>query len=360
MSLLQIGAMIDERYRIDAKPIMTGGMQYVYPTTDVVLERKVALKTPKNPEGEERFARSARYSALLNHANVTRTLDYVVEDHTQYLIEEYVDGLDLGELLKRVKRFDPYMAATILHALARALHVMHAQDVVHRDLKPSNIMAIGGWNLTGIKVTDFGVANLAEAEVDRGVAGGVLTITGSRTLIGALPYLAPEILRRRPTIAKSADIWAVGALVYHFITGQTPFGDELEAVTEIVKGNIRPLPAESELQPQYRALYEEIEGIARACMQVEPTKRPHASQLLELCEKLCYPIAKREKGTVTRHQGVNFGFATSPDGDVFFHIDSVLGAERPRIGGEIWFSRHEGRPNARAHPVVPLLSEDEE
>jgi len=360
MSFLNVGTIIDERYRIDDKPITTGGMQYVYPATDLVFERKVALKTPKNPEGEKRFERSARLSALLNHVNVTRTLDYVVEGDTQYLIEEFVDGLDLGRLLKRIKRFDPYLTATILHALARALHVMHAQDVVHRDLKPSNIMAVGGWNLTGIKVTDFGVANLAEAAVDRGVAGGVLTITGSKTLIGALPYLAPEILRKRTTISKSADIWAVGALIYHFIAGQTPFGDELEAVTDIVKGNIRPLPEEIDDQPQYRALYEEMNGIARACMQLDPEKRPKASQLLELCEKLCYPVAKREIGTVTRHQGMNFAFATSPEGDVFFHIDSVLGSGRPRIGGEIWFSRHEGSPNDRAHPVVPLLSEDDE
>lgn len=360
MMYLKIDTLIDERYRIDEQPITTGGMQYVYPATDVVLERKVALKTPKNDAGLKRFERSARLSAKLNHENVTRTLDYIDKNDEQYLIEEFVDGMDLGQILKRVKRFDPYLAATILHALARALHVMHAQNVVHRDLKPSNIMAVGGWNLTGIKVTDFGVANLAEAEVDRGVAGGALAITGSKTLIGALPYLAPEILRKRTTISKSADIWAVGALAYHFIAGQTPFGYELEAVTDIVKGNIRPLPEEIKSQPQYRALYEEIDGIARACMQVEPVKRPDAAQLLALCEKLCYPIANREVGTVTRHQGVNFAFATNRQGNIFFHIDSVLGSERPRIGGEIWFSRHLGSPNDRAHPVVPLLSEDDD
>lgn len=166
MRYLKIGTMIDGRYQIDDEPITTGGMQYVYPATDVVLKRKVALKTPRNESGEKRFARSAQLSAKLNHANVTRTLDYFAEeDGTQYLIEEFVDGRDLGQLQRRVKRFDPYMAATILHALARALHIMHAQNVVHRDLKPSNIMAVGGWNLTGIKVTDFGVADWAEIAV---------------------------------------------------------------------------------------------------------------------------------------------------------------------------------------------------
>jgi cold shock CspA family protein len=94
-------------------------------------------------------------------------------------------------------------------------------------------------------------------------------------------------------------------------------------------------------------------------LQADPTKRPDAPQLLELCEKLCYPIAERETGTVTGYHGSSFGFARSPKGDVFFHLESVLGTERPRIGGAIWFSRHSGSPNDRAHPVVALLPEEE-
>ncbi|HRI67902.1 MAG TPA: serine/threonine-protein kinase [Polyangium sp.] len=362
MSYLPRGTLIGGRYRTEeVEPIKSGGMQYVYRATDTLLERPVALKTPK-PDNDKRFERSARFSARINHANATRTLDYVEEGGSLYLIEEWVEGQDLGKILKRVKRFDPYMSAYVLHALARALCVMHEVEVVHRDLKPSNIMAVGGLELTGIKVTDFGVANLAEGEIDRGVAGGMLTITGSRTLIGALPYLAPEILRRRKTVTKSADIWAVGALTFHMMTGQTPFGDELEAVAEILKGNVPPLPAAKEAQPQYDGLYQEIYGIVRACLQADQDKRPDARELLRLCGRLCYPIAEREIGTVTQYHGNYLGFASAHSDDkggVFFHLDSVLGSRRPSIGGEIWFSRHPGSPKDRAHPVVTLLPEEE-
>lgn len=359
MSYLPRGRLIGGRYRTEVdKPITSGGMQYVYRATDTLLERPVALKTPK-PDNDKRFERSALFSARINHANATRTLDYIKDGNDLYLIEEWVEGQDLGKILKRAKRFDPYMCAYVLHALARALCVMHEVDVVHRDLKPSNIMAVGGLGVTEVKVTDFGVANLAEGEIDRGVAGGMLTITGSKTLIGALPYLAPEILRRRSTISAKADIWAVGALTFHLMTGQTPFGDELEAVAEILKGNVPPLPAEKDAQPQYDGLYQEIYGIVRACLQADQTKRPDARELLRLCGRLCYPIAPREIGQVKLYHGNYLGFASTEGRDVFFHVDSVLGSRRPRVGGEIWFSRHPGSPNERAHPVVVLSAEEE-
>lgn len=345
------------RYQVDSY-INEGGMQQVYKATDTLLNRLVALKTPKNDDGERRFHRSAQYSAQVSHANVARTLDYFDYEGQRFLVEELVEGLDLGAILKQIPQLDPYMCAQVLHALARGMAAVHAVDVVHRDLKPSNIMAVGGLELSGIKVTDFGVAKMSEAEIDAGVAGGVLTITGSKTLIGHLPYLAPEILRRRKTVDSRCDIWAVGALAFHFLTGDPPFGIELaDAVMKIMTAPVPPLPKEIDSHPQFRGLAQEIYGIVVACLQRDPASRPNAQQLVELCGRLCYPVVEREVGVVSGYPGGSFGFADSKRGTVFFHVDSVIGSSRPRVGSAIWFSRHKGEPRDRAHPVVPIISE---
>ena len=344
------------RYRVDAY-LDEGGMQEVYRATDTLLCRSVALKRPRNDDGERRFDRSAHLSAQISHANVARTLDYFRDGEHRYLVEEYVEGLDLGKMLKRVTQFDAYMSAQVLDGLARGIAAVHAVDVVHRDLKPSNIMGVGGFHLTDIKVTDFGVARMSAAEIDASVAGGMLTLTGSKTLIGHLPYLAPEILRKRTSVDPAADIWAIGALAFHFLAGVPPFGYELaDAVTQILTAPVPPLPTTVLAHPQLRGLAQEVYGIATACLQRDPASRPNATELVTLCDRLCYPVEVREEGVVTGYPGGSFGFADSPGGTVFFHVDSVCGP-RPRVGGAIWFARYEGQPHDRAHPVVAILPE---
>ena len=354
---LPAGRVVGDRYRVG--PFLgEGGMQEVYRATDTVLDRPVALKTPKTNDAERRFERSAQVSARINHPQVARTFDYFVDGRRAFLVEELIEGMDLGALCKRVPQLDPYLTARLLHGLARGLAAVHAVEVVHRDLKPSNLMALGGFDFREVKVTDFGVSRLAEEEIESGLAGGVATITGSKTLIGHLPYLAPEILRRRRTVHFPADIWAAGALAFHFLAGEPPFGAELaDAVPNILSAPVPSLPEAVASHPQAGPLAQEIYGLVVACLQRDPASRPTAAQLVTMCERLCYPILDREVGTVTGYPGGSFGFADAPRGRVFFHIESVFGHARPRVGGEIWFSRHPGAPYDRAHPVVPILPE---
>ena len=290
---------------------------------------------------------------------MARTLDYFSHEGAQFLVEEYVDGIYLGKLLERTMQLDAYVTARILHGLARGMTAVHAEGVVHRDLKPSNIMIAGGFGLEEVKITDFGVANKAAAEIDASIASGLTSITGSRTLIGHLPYLAPEILRKRKTVDLRADIWAIGALTFHLLAGAPPFGTELaDAVVQILSAPIPPIPPLVDRHPQLRALGHEIYGIVVACLQREPASRPTAAQLMGLCERLCYTVVRREIGTVSGYPGGSFGFAEAPGGEIFFHSDSVYAAAHPRVGGEIWFARHPGQPRDRAHPVLPLLPEN--
>jgi serine/threonine protein kinase len=202
----QKGDVIGGRYEIGSY-VGAGGMQEVYRTFDKLLSREVALKVPKNKSAEKRFKRSAVVSARINHANVAKTLDYLEEGKRSYLIEEYIDGCDLGQILRDVIHvLDPLLVARLFHHLARGLAASHHAGVVHRDLKPSNIMVVGGNALTDVKITDFGIAKLAAEEIDEAVEGGDSSITASQTAIGALPYMAPEIIGSISSADTSADI----------------------------------------------------------------------------------------------------------------------------------------------------------
>src|SRR5687767_68226 len=102
------GDVVGDRYEIIGY-IGQGGMQEVYLAQDLILSRDVALKSPKSPSAKKRFKRSAVLSAKVNHNNVAKTLDYVEEDGRFYLIEEYIDGCDLGVFLRQhVTMFDPF------------------------------------------------------------------------------------------------------------------------------------------------------------------------------------------------------------------------------------------------------------
>src|SRR5690348_9953012 len=132
--------VIDRRYQI-ADFLGEGGMQYVYLAHDTILNRPVALKTPKNTSAAKRFHRSARVAAKVNHPNVAKTLDYFETDDGPYLVEEFVQGTDLAHaLLHKASYLDPYLAAKVFHHLARGLAASHHCGVIHRDLKPTNVM----------------------------------------------------------------------------------------------------------------------------------------------------------------------------------------------------------------------------
>jgi serine/threonine-protein kinase len=159
-------------------------MQYVYLATDEVLERNVALKVPMDTKAGRRFKRSATVSAQVNHPNVAKTLDYLEHGKFPILIEEYIQGSDLFKTyITRTERLDPYLVAHIMHHLAKGVAASHHVGVVHRDLKPSNIMISGGISAHEIKITDFGIAKMAQEEMVEASE----SITNSQTAIGALP-----------------------------------------------------------------------------------------------------------------------------------------------------------------------------
>ncbi|HEY9301114.1 MAG TPA: protein kinase, partial [Phormidium sp.] len=346
------GDCIDNRYEILCF-VGEGGMQQVYCAKDLVLSRQVALKLPKNLSAEKRFKRSAIASARVNHPNVAKTLDYLETDSSPYLIEEFISGKDLKEgLLQQLGAVDPYLTAKILHHLAKGVTASHNANVVHRDLKPSNIMFAGAFNLSEIKITDFGIAKMAEDEIINAVEGGESSTSASATVMGALPYMAPEMIRESRNAGKPSDIWALGAMMYELISGQKPFGFGLAAVPNILQAMPPQMPAYLENNLQFQSLGDELYKLILECLNKNPEDRPTAGELVSECEKLCYPVVERKTGTCTSlHPSRDWGFIRNDGGEtIFFHFNSVYGC-KPKVGDQVCFSAFPGSPYPRAHPV---------
>ncbi|MGH2590497.1 MAG: protein kinase domain-containing protein, partial [Actinomycetota bacterium] len=172
--------------------------------------------------------------------NIVAVYDSGSENGTHYIVTELVDGETLGELLNREGALPPERAAEIGREVARALAAAHARGVVHRDVKPGNVMITPDGK---VKVVDFGIARAAGAE----------SVTKSGIVLGSAPYISPEQARGEPGNERS-DIYALGCVLYHMLTGQAPFVADTPLATlylhvhepVVPPSQVRPVPAELE------------------------------------------------------------------------------------------------------------------
>lgn len=355
--LLAAGDLIDGRYRVE-RYLAEGGMQYVFIAFDETTGRRVAIKTPKNASAKKRFRRSAVVAARVNHPNVAKTLDYIEIENRTFLVEELIDGADLKSvLLSRAEFVDPYLAARLFHHLAKAVAAAHHVGVVHRDLKPTNVMVVGGYNVDSLKVTDFGIAKMAEAEMEEAIEGGDETLSASATAVGALPYMAPEAIDTPDAVGLPSDIWSLGAMMFHLLCGEFPFGSGLRAVPKIMAADFPKTPRFVTVKHQFRPLANEILGIIHDCLRKDPQNRPTADALVERCNALCYSMSPRMIGTVYDFRHNAWGFINGPQGDVFYHKKSVYGP-LPEEGEDVVFSSYESGQSPRALPVLRLSRGD--
>ena len=355
MSLLGKGETVGQRYTVKVR-VGRGGMQEVYRAHDDILRRIVAVKVPQDARVARKFRDSSILSSRVNHPNVAKTLDYFEDDTGRfYMVEEYVDGLDLRKVASCFRRFDAHTAAYVLHHLARGVSASHRVGIVHRDLKPSNVMVVGGLEFKGLKITDFGIAKMAEQEVNEGVSGGAETTRRSTTVMGALAYLAPEVISSPHCPSKAADVWAIAAMAWELLVGEPPFGTRLVAVKEILSDK-RPVLAKSVSgHKQFGPLSRELSDVILSCLNSGPDERPSAAELAARCDEICYLSPVRETGIVVRYPARSFGFIEADaGGEVFFHVQNVVGV-KPSRGTKVWFTKFDGEPRPRAIPVVPLI-----
>ena len=233
-----------------------GGMGEVWKARDTRLNRLVAIKASLSPFSE-RFEREARAIAAVNHPHVCSLYDVGPD----YLVMEYVEGEWLHGPVPITRALE--LADQILDALDAA----HEKGIVHRDLKPGNILL----TRSGVKVLDFGLAKFTHAPaVDSPglVETQAVSVTAEGSLLGTLPYMAPEQVEGREADARS-DIFAFGVVLYELIAGTRPFTGKTQAalVASILTEAPRPL---FEIDPRTpRGLAE----VVRACLEKDPEKR---------------------------------------------------------------------------------------
>ena len=196
-----------------------GGMGVVYKARQPRLNRLVALKIlarDKEQDGQfaERFTREAQTLARLNHPNIVTVHDFGEAGGHCYLVMEFVDGLNLRQLLL-TRKMPPDQALTIVPKICEALQYAHEQGIVHRDIKPENILLDKQGR---VKIADFGIAKML------GVEAGHQALTGAKDVVGTPHYMAPEQLEKPLTVDHRADIYSLGVVFYEMLTGELPLG----------------------------------------------------------------------------------------------------------------------------------------
>ena len=196
-----------------------GGMGTVYKALHTELDRLVAIKVMRRSQLDEdwavaRFRREIKAVGQLDHPNIVRAHDARAIADTHFLVMEYVDGLDLHELVKRCGPLPVADACELVRQAALGLQCAHEHGLVHRDIKPSNLML----NRQGqVKILDLGLARLQTA----GLAGET---TAVGQMMGTPDYMAPEQASDSHAVDIRADIYSLGCTLYKLLTGNAPFG----------------------------------------------------------------------------------------------------------------------------------------
>jgi eukaryotic-like serine/threonine-protein kinase len=219
-----------------------GGMGRVYLARDLLLERRVAIKTisPRlagEGSAARRFLREARAMAGVEHPSVVRIYGFGDIEGRAYFVMEYVDGESLSARIARVTRLAPAAAFAVARDVAQALAAAWKRGIVHRDVKPGNILLDVD---DRAKVTDFGLARPTTHGEDADV-------TGAGTVVGTPHYMSPEQARGEEVDFRS-DVYSLGIVLYEMLGGQKPFVGK--SPVEVISRHLsEPLPALRERCP---------------------------------------------------------------------------------------------------------------
>jgi YVTN family beta-propeller protein len=255
--IAQMGAgTILGSYRID-DVAGNGGMGVVYRATQLDLDRPVALKVIAQKFAHDdafrgRFKAEAQLAALIDHPNIVPVYEAGETDGVLYLAMRYVDGTDLLALVESAGRLEPERAVHIVCQVAGALDAAHRRGLVHRDVKPPNVL-ITQDDGDHAYLTDFGLTKHVAA------ASG-FTRTGQ--FVGTADFVSPEQIRGEQSDARG-DVYALGCVLFHALTGHTPFARETEMGTIYAHLN-DPVPAASDLAPAVPAALDAVIATAMA------------------------------------------------------------------------------------------------
>ncbi len=254
------GMIFAGKYKI-IKLIGRGGMANVYLASDMGTGVKVAIKVlkPEFSSDEEfirRFDTEAKAVSSLNHSNIVKVFGVGREGNYRYIVQEYVDGITVKDLINQNGHLDWKVAVPIVIQVGMALEYAHRNGIVHRDIKPQNIL-ISRDRIA--KITDFGIARAATGNTITMASGGAL---------GSVHYFSPE-QARGGNVGPSSDIYSVGVMLFEMVTGRVPFDGDSNVAIAVKHLQDRP-PLASLYAPD---IPQGLDAIIVKCMQKNPDKR---------------------------------------------------------------------------------------
>lgn len=270
-----IGKRLDGLYEVQ-ELIGSGGMANVYkavmrgqngpvPAGTVVAVKVLRQEYMHDPDLVRRFKNESKAISLLNHPNIVKVYDVSVNDHLQYIVMEYVDGMTLREYLnERGGKLSSRETVHFISQILKALEHAHANGVVHRDIKPQNIMLLDNGQL---RMMDFGIARISRAD-NQMLAGKAM---------GSVHYISPEQAKGDETDCTS-DIYSVGVMMYEMLSGHLPF--DADDVVEVAIKQISDEPRSlHELAPEVP--YALVEITEKAMAKLPQNRYPSARAMLE-------------------------------------------------------------------------------
>ena len=246
-----VGATLGD-YLLEAK-LGEGGMGVVYRARHTKLGRVVAVKVLSKGRGDDRqavarFEREIAAIGRINHVNIVAAFDARVLNDARFLVMEYVDGLHLGDILRRCGPLSVPDACALICQAASGLQCAHENNFVHRDIKPSNLM------LTPqgvVKVLDLGLVRIHQDSLAPDARAEIEEVTNTGQAMGTVDYMSPEQVADSRTVDIRADVYSLGATCFKLLTGQAPFagGPYTRSIDKLVARVQYDAPAIESLRP---------------------------------------------------------------------------------------------------------------
>lgn len=261
------------RFRI-ARLLGCGGMGEVWAAvSDDVPGKMLAVKVISQEHAHrrevlERFFAEAVAASALEDPNVIEIVGTgLLEDGRPVLVMEYIEGPSLQSMVEEQGPLPLDTVGQLMIQAASALRAAHARSIIHRDIKPSNMLVCRKWGrTTHLVLCDFGIAKLADPQL----AGNLRTRT--RTFMGTPGFVAPEQAHGRAIDAK-VDIYALGVVLYHVLTGRLPYQGDSELETLTLQAQGAPFPPPIALRPETPPAWD---ALVRDCVGLDPARRPSA------------------------------------------------------------------------------------
>jgi len=294
------GDVVGGKYRLESV-LGRGGMSVVYRATHLELDQPVALKVLSAqalllPGYVQRLRREARAVSRIRSEHAVRVHDIGQLEASPgvpavpYLVMEYLSGTDLSELVKQRGPLPIRMAIECILQACEPLAEAHALGIVHRDLKPANLfLTTCADGSPCIKVLDFGISRMSHSH-------GLAALTDPGTVLGTPSYMPPEQMEGSALLDCRSDIWALGAILYELLTGQTPFGHD--ALPKLFVRVMRsPTPKPSQLRSSVPAA---IDAVVARCLSLDPAQRYPSVAHLAMALTQHIPNARAAARRVTR------------------------------------------------------------